>query len=348
MVFSMHLLLAAAIECWLPELRDPEYGMRWKRLRQRSVNGPVPPFTIIMFGSSRTTLGFRASDMERLLSEALNRPVVVFNFGITGGGPVTELLTLRRLLAHGVCPDLVLLEVMPPFLTGKFGHEFLRLPAHRLWLEDLPLVERYGGPGLELRNEWWQCWFEPWHAHRFALVSRAVPILLPFQLRMDWLNGMDDSGVVPGLKKRLSAEDLRRGTEGAIREYSEFFAASRLEPASCRAWIDLLELCREHGVKAALVLMPEGSAFRARYNPEVWRQIKDFLDALSRTYKAPVINAREWIEDDGFFDSHHLIIPGAITLARRLSREGVLPLLQDWTLGTSPGQMPSLGSGCRK
>ena len=103
-----------------------------------------------------------------------------------------------------------------------------------------------------------------------------------------------------------------------------------------------------NGVKAALVLMPEGSAFRARYNPEVWRQIKDFLDALSRTYDAPLINAREWIEDDGFFDSHHLIIPGAITLARRLSREGVLPLLQDWTLGTSPGQMPSLGSGCRK
>ena len=109
-----------------------------------------------------------------------------------------------------------------------------------------------------------------------------------------------------------------------------------------------LELCRAHGLKAALVLMPEGSAFRARYNPKVWRQIKDFLDALSRTYDAPLINAREWIEDDGFFDSHHLIIPGAITLARRLSREGVLPLLQDWTLGTSPGQMPSLGSGCRK
>src|SRR5262245_20945385 len=95
--------LAAAIEWKCPELRDPFYGCKANRLHRRSA-GPEAPFTLVMLGSSRTTYGFQASALEPRLSEAAGRPVVAFNFGIPGAGPLMELLTLRRLLAAGVHP----------------------------------------------------------------------------------------------------------------------------------------------------------------------------------------------------------------------------------------------------
>src|SRR5438445_472512 len=68
------LALALAIEFRLPELRDPEYGLRIHLLRPRYQAGPGSdrgrerPFTIIMLGSSRATFGFRADQIEAALS----------------------------------------------------------------------------------------------------------------------------------------------------------------------------------------------------------------------------------------------------------------------------------------
>src|SRR5438132_1317731 len=47
------LALAVAIEWRLPELRDPNYGRKERRLLQRLGQSP-PPRTVVMLGSSRT------------------------------------------------------------------------------------------------------------------------------------------------------------------------------------------------------------------------------------------------------------------------------------------------------
>src|ERR1700756_4547011 len=81
--------LALAAERWIPELRDPEYGVRLRGLRQRLDAGP-PPFTVVMLGSSRTTTGLVASRLESSLQREVARPVVAYNFGVTGAGPILE------------------------------------------------------------------------------------------------------------------------------------------------------------------------------------------------------------------------------------------------------------------
>src|SRR5262249_35831439 len=95
----------------------------------------------------------------------------------------------------------------------------------------------------------------------------------------------------------------------------------------CQSLRELLELSRREGIDAALVLMPEGTEFRSWYPSGAWASVQSFLTDLSREYAAPIINAREWVPDTDFLDSHHLLPRGANTFTTRLGREGLAPLL---------------------
>src|SRR6516164_704156 len=144
---AMQMGLALVIERWVPQFRDPEYGQRLKILEKRLACASERPFVFVMLGSSRAMNGFIPRPVEAELERCSKRPVVAFNFGITGGGPLTESLTLRRLLAHGIRPDLVCLEVHPAvFHADHSGAELTHhLALNRLWLQDLPLLARYSG-----------------------------------------------------------------------------------------------------------------------------------------------------------------------------------------------------------
>jgi hypothetical protein len=91
---------------------------------------------------------------------------------------------------------------------------------------------------------------------------------------------------------------------------------------------ELLELCRQRQIGAALVLMPEGSEFRSIYSPAAWQQIGTFLAETSHEFAVPVVNAREWVPDNNFTDSHHLLLRGATVFTERLGQEVILPLLE--------------------
>src|SRR4051794_38213899 len=100
--FALQLGLAVLIEWRLPVLRDPDYGIRVERLRARVTRAATRPFTVGMVGSSRASQAFDAGRLEAPLAAALERPAVVFNFGIRGAGTFTHFINLNRLLAKGV------------------------------------------------------------------------------------------------------------------------------------------------------------------------------------------------------------------------------------------------------
>ena len=55
---------------------------------------------------------------------------MLFNFGMVGAGPLVELVVLRRLLAEGVRPDLLLVEVLPPLFNRRAAAcDLAQLPA---------------------------------------------------------------------------------------------------------------------------------------------------------------------------------------------------------------------------
>src|SRR5262249_38729007 len=169
--------LALAIPRWLPELRDPAYAYKARRLLRRAAAGPRQPLTVVMLGTSRTAYGLDGKRLEGRYAADLGRPVVVFNLGIPGGGAVTELITLRRLLAAGLRPDHLLVEVIPAFLAGQPGapREVQRLAPARLGAGELRLVRRFGMRAEALYRPWCESWLVPWYAQRFNIVSRVAP-----------------------------------------------------------------------------------------------------------------------------------------------------------------------------
>src|SRR5688572_25434301 len=105
--------LSILIETRLVSVRDPEYGLREARWRDRLAEHPTQK-RIVFLGSSRVTCGI---DAERI-TQMLTGQAVAFNFGIPKAGPLGQRVYLERLHASGLAPDIVLIEVMIPFLHG--------------------------------------------------------------------------------------------------------------------------------------------------------------------------------------------------------------------------------------
>jgi hypothetical protein len=324
---SVFVLIQLGLSLEVAALRDPPYWYKLDRLKRRSA-GPGQPLTIVMLGSSRTLHGLEAASLEAPLARQLGRPVVVFNFGLVGAGPLTELLTLRRLLADGVRPDVLLVEVLPPLLAGQvpcFEVERIQASVCRLRGQEFSLLERYGGRSRrELRRDWATTWLLPCYYHRLALVSQVFPSLLFYADRLDGFRGINDSGDLPPV---YGAEQSRRALAAAEREYSGYLTDFRLGGPAPHALEEILQTCRRHGIRAALVLMPEGPAFRSWYHGRSWPQVREFLDGLSRRTATPLFSAREWLSEGDFVDSHHMLPRGRDCFTERLGREVLAPLL---------------------
>jgi hypothetical protein len=310
-------------------LRDPMYAARLRRLRRQTQGTHDKPITILMLGSSRSEYGLRASDLHESLSHAVGRPVGVGNFGFSGCGPMTHLLTWNRLMNDGVVPDLVLVEVVPVMFTEKSGQEELteeRLPPHRVRRCDLDVFERCF-PELRpsIRADWWQAFPNALYSQRLSLVSWVAPDLLPLGHRAyDKLMPEDD----PIGPANMTADQQRRALEHAKNEHSLALQSFQFGGNNCDYLRELLTNIRRRSVPVALVLMPEGPTYRSWYPAGAYDPLRHWVDELGREFDAPIIDYHEWAEESDFFDSHHMTQAGAAKLTDRLGREHLLPLLR--------------------
>jgi hypothetical protein len=330
--------LAAAVESWLPELRDPYYVDKAARLRRRLATSHPRPLTVVMLGSSRTTFALKGGDVEPRLGEEVQAPVALYNFGLIGAGPLTELMTLRRLLADGIRPDLLLVEIHPCLLSGDVPWEVRRLTAGQVYRRELSFLARYGAPRRQLRRDWWLAEAVPWYSHRFAIVSRTLPYLLPWQLRQDLFWAADGSGWVESPLPPPTPDVRQRALDKARREYYAKLQDFHLGRGSCQALREILETCRREHIGVALVWVPEGPVFRSWYTPQAEARTRAFLKECDRAYGAPLIDARDWVPEDEFTDSHHLRTPGARRFSERLAREALPPLLRGLARATDEPQ----------
>jgi hypothetical protein len=328
--FVLQIAAAFAIEIWHPSAIDPDYAARFQRIPQGRSADREPPRTVVMLGSSRTYYGLEAERLHAPLSRQSGRPVSVVNFGFTGAGPMTELLTWRRLQRDGVRPGLVLIEVLPPYLSSTFSVDDTRedaMPTDRLDWNDMALLQSLGvdrtRPGLR---------WEVLENLAVALYSRRLPILIGLAPRLiypKWSkNPLAERRAPNAFPTQLSRQVRDQARNRECTGYTPFLKDFHLGGRNCEALRELLASCRREGVPTALVLMPEGPVFRSLYPPETWRQIQDWLERLGSEEGAPLVNAREWIDEDDFVDSHHLLPQGAEKFTDRLGREYILPLLE--------------------
>jgi hypothetical protein len=324
--------LSVVTEHRLLVLRDPEYGSKLALLRTRLAEEPDRELVIIL-GSSRSGYGFRPEAISASETPGHGSPLV-FNFAMTGSGPIMELLCLHRLLAAGIHPDRVIIEVLPPNLhqEGKWS-ELNWLSISRLGWDDVQLVSRFAEQPGQLWVDWWRAQIAPGFTQRFCIMSRYAAGWLPWEVRQDIWLGLDRSGWMIYPHTILNDAQQRRAVEFAHQQYAGPLEQYRITAVADRALRELVALCRQQHIAATLLLMPEGTAFQSWYTPAARAAIDQYLAGLSRGYDVPVVDARSWLPDTAFFDSHHLHPDGATAFTQRFAREVLRPS-PGWRLAT--------------
>jgi hypothetical protein len=166
---------------------------------------------------------------------------------------------------------------------------------------------------------------------RAAILSRLGPSWAPKFDPEHRLQNVDPDGWWSP-RASVSDADRARLNEHYRKVYAPRLVKFAIRPTPDRALRDLLAACRREGIRAAVVVLPEGAGFRALYSPEALRRVDAYLDRLAAEESVPMIDARGWVGDDGFSDGHHLLPVGASAFTERLAREALHPLLR----GESP------------
>lgn len=306
-----------------PEWYDAEFGARLETLRARMAEAPGRPL-LLLVGSSRTEMNFLPEQLPPLHTPSGARPLA-FNFSHLGAGPVMNLVEVKRLLRSGVHPTWLIVEVMP----SQLGDDKQRILTATAAAGDLPLVRRYVDPirtwGIFCRSR-----LTPCYRHRMFLLDEWLPRWLPKdtdteqeQIRLGALGGDYEWQA----QKNLTAAEVARRTKASRNSYLPALEKFQMADISVRAMHELLALCQREHIQTLLLLSPESAEFRSWYPPAVWQQIESFCRDLSRDYAAPLIDARDWLADGDFADSHHVQLAGAEKFTRRLGQEVLQPLV---------------------
>jgi hypothetical protein len=337
--------LAVAIEYRFTGLRDEEYSKRLTLLRRCLAAAPDRPLVLFM-GSSRTLNGVIPSELPDITSAGTSKPIA-FNFGHTAAGALEQMLLLRRVLHEGVRPEHVYLEVMPALLAVE-GEAYGLVVVGGVGWEDWPVLRRYWPKGLSRWN-WCKDNLLSAVTYRERLLSQLFPgTLAPAPPHYTFWNCQDDHGFLPcafGLAA-VTPERYAVELDRSRREYLPLLAHFHVALDEERAMREFLRVCRQRRIGVTLVLMPESSAFRSWYAPPAAAQLDTFLAGLRRDYGVAVVDGRTWVQDQEFYDGHHLLAKGARTFTRRFGREVYGPFLRGRAafLG-EPGASATGGSG---
>jgi hypothetical protein len=327
------LVMIGFLEWQRPEFYDPKYGCRLNQLRLQLGHDCGQPLLIVL-GTSRAEQGFR----PRLLPAWPDRQApLVFNLARGGSSPLLHLLTFRRLLADGIHPDGLLVEIFPPSLSEERSGVIIAKPTVR----DFPLLRRspvsWKTYAFYLRDR-----ALLWHKYRSGFLDQYAPTWVSGEACWGdrlWAEGGEWLAINAG----VSAQERRTLTADAYRRYHRKLQDFHIAPAADRPLRELLDLCQAQGIRVMLFLMPEASEFRAWYPPAAVTQLSAYLAALQREYGIPLIDARGWIADEDFYDGHHLLLHGATAFTHRFGAEVFQPYFVKYLLHTmscTPTRVP--------
>jgi hypothetical protein len=318
----VQVLLGVGVDRFWLRVRDPEYALRLSRLTDRVAEAPSRPLVLIL-GSSRTGTGLKAGDLNQ--SSNGNAPLV-FNFAIPGSGPMFQQLVLRRLLAEGFRPAHVVLEVLPISMSRRGGtpQEENQLDSARLDAAEVARVYPYYYRPYRLLVRWGMARLLPSDRHQAELCD-AIGLDGEGWNRGSAAASLDGFGSRCPSNTPLAPDQLAANVRFALNQYDKALNDSTLADGPLRAFKELLAVCRQAAIPTAVVMPPEGSAFRAR--EAQFTAIEAEIQLAARQSGARLYDARTWVADGGFRDGHHLSAEGAAIYTQRFGRDVLGPEL---------------------
>ncbi len=310
------LALVAAMSRWHPILYERAYLEKWQQLRGLVADEPDRPL-VLMLGSSRTEIAFRAERLEALAGPDGKR-VRAYNFGVPTSGPLHQWLHLQELLDAGIRPRLLLVEVLPPLFNAPAPG----ITSEENWVEapwmSVPKylrVRPYLAHTARKDRDWLEGRLAPWYAFRPQLQDSAKEWLSPRPAETPH----DPWGWrVP---EELTPEKRARYQGVAWNLFYHSLGQFQMGKGPRHAMRDLLARCRREGIPVALVLLPESTTFRSWYSEEGRAGPRRLVARWREDFRVDVIDATAWIADREFIDGHHLEPAGVEQLTARLREE---------------------------
>ena len=266
--------------------------------------------------------------IEEKFEVSLGTPCIAHNFAIPGSGPVRQFLYLRRLVNEGCRPDFVCIEVFFFHNEGEPNEALTELktinPLH-IQPNEHDLLQRYGHDGVSLRQAQNRTLFEGLTEWRVPLQARLVPEQLPNGMPERYIYKSTPWGDRPVQKSKVLSQHREERATALGSIYRTPVESWQISPYANRVYHDMLTYCRDQGIRAMLVYMPEGTYLRSRYSPMALKQIHDFLDEMHREYQVPTVCTLDWMPDDAFVEFHHLYTDEAQTFTARLCDEHLTP-----------------------
>jgi hypothetical protein len=337
----VQFLLAVAIDTYWPAIRDPDWNDLLHTVISRKREAPTRPL-FLAIGSSRTEMALCAG---RLNDPADQLAPVVINCAVQGGGPMLDHIVLRRLFAAGIRPQLVFIEAMPLQLSRRDGtpvEERQKFSARYSGAEIAHLWPYYAQP-YRLWLPWLTARLIPCSRHQVELRDALGIDLDPAQQGNTF--GRDAFGWA-GCRRSFSAQEVERHTQASLSLYANALTQPSLAPGAVAALRDAIHLCQVKDISVVLIAPPEGTPFRS-FAPGVAEIHMDAVRRLAQQMAVPLIDARDWVADDGFWDGHHTTREGAERYTERFRHEVLIPYRgypRHWTARASLERTPP-GSG---
>jgi hypothetical protein len=326
---AAHVLLVIALRRETPLLDSPHLRQA-VRIIQEARGASPRRATAASFGSSRTQDGFNPAVFMDHLQQRQGVAVEAYNLAHVGSGALRSWVLFHRLVDRDGLPDVLYVELVPLLSNGPGDGNGLseHLETHWLYPREQEELRRRGWlpPPAE---DFWTHWITtPWYGSRSPLLRHVAPRWL--DTIAETVRDADDRGWYSHEVKTYPSPEWERRLEDLRRQFQPGLQDFRPNPAVSAALHELLAECERHGVRAVLVLMPEGPRFRSFYSPAAAASLEAFARHLAAEHHAELVNARAWLDDEGLFsDSHHLRCDGAALFTQRLADE-TAHLLPRW------------------
>ena len=313
------IALGVGLERYWLAVRDPQYADLEQIVRARQAEAPGRPL-VLALGSSRTLGGLHA---ERLNNSADDTAPLVINSAMLGGGPILDQVVLRRMLGAGIRPSLVVVEIMPISLSAREGAP---IEERQTWSSRFTAAEV---------ARLWPFYAESHRLWRYWAIARILPCDR-YQAELRDALGIDlPAAEAPPQRSRdaygymapcgtLPSQQIEEYTRRTLEDYKSPLTQPALASSALRAFRAVVDLCRGEGIDAVLIIPPESRAFRT-YCPAVARTHANAVRDLAGELDLPLIDARAWVADAGFWDGHHMNDQGASQYTERFGREVLAP-----------------------
>lgn len=312
-----------------PTWRDPLYHTKANAFA--SVDSQQKPAVrIVLLGSSRTNGDLQGSRMEAMVTEATGQSCVAYNFGSPAQGPLASRIYLERLLAQGLRPDVVSIEIFPLVYHDADGAPAENsLTPVRLSYSQLDLMVKHGFSASQTRGEWWRATLNPWSSYRFVVLGKLRPAWVPVPVAATATapnfdgRGWQGFDADPSVGAQQCVEQRRQAMIG----FKSTMDKVTFQGQTAVALRELLRVTKANGIRTLLVCMPEASEFRALMPQQAEASLQRMLADLKSEFGTHVIDARTWVPDESFSDPLHVRSFVAKGFTDRYTREAILPLL---------------------